>query len=206
MEKTRSTSACTQLTRSLSVQGSGPGTLRLRRTTVCSPFPRQAHLHPLFLGKMNKSPTDMPEHFAHQNSAVRLSAFWVRDTPELRGLLRGMGVPLTLTGGGGMIGITQATRATQPEGSLYRMPSDTTNVVAAGVEVRRLSDVETVPRTNGVPIKKDTDCDEDALGISPSRAHGIWIEFARPAPGRSGWYTFSMNGCDRRGGGVFVMV
>jgi hypothetical protein len=139
-------------------------------------FPQTSPLHPLFLGKRNKAPTDLPEHFAHQNSAVRLSALWVRDNPDLRGVLKGLGVPLTSAGSCGFIGVTSAIRATLPEGDLYLVPSGTTTVV----EVQRLSDVETVLKTNGISLKKDTACDGDALWVPPSRAHGIWIEFAGP--------------------------
>lgn len=143
-------------------------------------FSPASPLHPLFLGKRNKAPTDMPEHFAHQNSAVRLSALWVRDNPELRRVLKGLGVPLTPTGSCGVMGVAQGMRATLPEGDLYLVPSDATNVLAARVEVRRLSDVEAVLKANGIPLKKDTACDEDAVWVPPSQAHGIWIEFAGP--------------------------
>ena len=122
----------------------------------------------------------MPEHFAHQNSAVRLSALWVRDNPDLRGVLKGLGARLTSAGSCGVIGVTSGIRATLPEGDLYLVPSGTTTVVAARVEVQSFSDVETVLKTNRIALKKDTACDGDALWVPPSRAHGIWIEFAAP--------------------------
>jgi hypothetical protein len=143
-------------------------------------FPSASPLHPLFLGKRNKAPTDMPEHFAHQNGAMRLSALWVRDNPELRRVLQGVGVPVAPTRSCGVIGITQGMRATLPEGDLYLVPSDTANVLAARVEVRRLSDAEAALKTNGVPMKKDTACDGDAVWVPPSRAHGMWLELTGP--------------------------
>lgn len=150
-------------------------------------FPPTSPLHPLFLGRRNKAPTDKPEHFAHQNSAVRLSALWVSDTSELRGLLKGLGVPLTPIGQCAVIGVSKGIRAALPEGNLYLVPSDATTVVAARVDVRRLDDLEASLKANGVPMKKDTACDGIAVWVPPSRAHGIWIEFAGPgAPEPSG--------------------
>ena len=111
---------------------------------------------------------------------MRLSALWVHDNPDLRGVLKGLGVPLTPTGSWGVIGVTSGIRATLPEGDLYLVPSGTTTVVAARVEVQSFSDVETVLKTSGIPLKKDTACDGDALWVPPSGAHGIWIEFAGP--------------------------
>ena len=150
-------------------------------------FPPTSPLHPLFLGKRNKAPTDKPEHFAHSNGAVRLSALWVSDNAELRGLLKGLGVPLTPTDPCDVIGVAKGIRAALPEGNLYLVPSDATTVVAARVEVRRLEDLEALLKANGVPMKKDTACDGAAVWVPPSRAHGIWIEFAGlGAPGPSG--------------------
>lgn len=150
-------------------------------------FPPTSPLHPLFLGKRNKAPTDRPEHFAHSNGAVRLSALWVSDKAELRGLLKGLGVPLTPTGPCGVIGVAKGMRAALPEGNLYLVPSGATTVVAARVEVRRLDDLEAALKANRVPMKKDTACDEAAVWVPPSRAHGIWIEFAGlSAPGPAG--------------------
>jgi len=53
-------------------------------------FPSTSPLHPLFLGGRNKASTDRPEHFAHANSAKSLSGLWVRDSPQLRELLKGL--------------------------------------------------------------------------------------------------------------------
>lgn len=143
-------------------------------------FPATSPLHPLFLGNRNKAPTDKPEHFAHPNGAVRLSALWVSDSPELRGLLKGLGVPFTPIGPCGVIGVAKGIRAALPEGDLYLVPSDGATVVAARVEVRRIEDLEAALKANGVAMKKDTACDGASVWVPPSRAHGIWIEFARP--------------------------
>jgi len=51
-------------------------------------FPSTSPLHSLFLGQRNKTSTDRPEYFAHPNSATRLSARWVRDSQQLREMLK----------------------------------------------------------------------------------------------------------------------
>jgi len=114
-------------------------------------FPTTSPLHPLFLGQRNKAPTDQPEHFAHQNSATRLSALWVRDSPSLRQVLKGLRVPLTPTSACGVLGVKRVIRASLPEGDLYLLPSATETVVAARVEVRSISEVEAVLKANGFP-------------------------------------------------------
>jgi len=143
-------------------------------------FPSTSPLHPLFLGQRNKTPTDKPEYFAHQNSATRLTALWVRDSPELQDMLKAIWVPLTPMSPCGVLGITSGLRASLPEGDLFLVPSDTTNVVAARVEVRQLSRVEAVFKANGVQTKRESSCGTEAVWVPPAGAHGIWIEFAEP--------------------------
>jgi Glyoxalase-like domain len=143
-------------------------------------FPRTSPLHPLFLGQRNKTSTDKPEHFAHQNSATRLSGLWVRDGPTLQQVLNDLRVPLTPMDSCGVLGISRGVRASLPEGDLYLVPLAADRVVAARVEVRSLSDVEDVLNANGVPTKKDSSCGTEAVWVPPENGHGIWIEFALP--------------------------
>ncbi len=141
-------------------------------------FPSNSQLHPLFLGNRNKTPTDKPEYFAHRNTATRLSALWVRDTPELREVLKGLEIQLSEVSSCRILGDSKGIRAALPEGDLYLVPSQTTDVVAARVEVRKVSEVEAVLRANGIPIKKDSTCGTAGVWVPPANAHGIWIEFA----------------------------
>ena len=142
-------------------------------------FPATSPLHALFLGQRNKTPTDKPEHFAHPNSATRLSGLWVRDSPELRQVLKGLRVPIARSSSCGVLG-TASGMWRLPEGDLYLVPSDSANVLAARVEVRKLSTVEAVLKANGVPMKKDSSCAPEAVWVPPASGHGIWIEFAEP--------------------------
>jgi catechol 2,3-dioxygenase-like lactoylglutathione lyase family enzyme len=141
-------------------------------------FPSTSPLHSLFLGQRNKTPTDKPEYFAHPNSATRLSALWVRDSRQLRDVLEDMWVPLTPMTPCGVLGIASGVRASLPEGDVFLIPSDTANVVAARVEVRKLSEVEAVLKASGVQTKKDSSCGTEAVWVAPANGHGIWIEFA----------------------------
>lgn len=138
--------------------------------------PAGSPLHPLFFGGRNKSPTDKPEYFAHANSAVRLSALWVRGNQELRTLLRGLGKPSTEPQ---CAPFSSSVRdaVTLPEGNVYLVPSASANVVGARVEVRSLATLESLLEKNKVPITKTAKCDADAIWIAPTTAHGIWLEF-----------------------------
>ena len=139
-------------------------------------FPSTSPLHSLFIGQRNKTASDKPEYFAHKNTAVRLSALWVGDSPELREELKGLGVSLTPIDLCGFEGAAKGFRAELPEGNLFLMPSKVT-VVAARIEVLRLDETERILRSNGVPIKSGGTCDKRSLWIPPTAAHGIWVEF-----------------------------
>jgi len=145
-------------------------------------FPRASPLHSLFFGTRNKTPSDLPQYFAHKNGAVRLSALWVRDDPELRRVLGGLGVSFVPAESCDIPGITPTLRATLPEGDLYLVPSAKANVLAARLEVQHLADVEAVLRANGIQAKNDATCGENGVWVPPSRAHGIWLEFVGPRP------------------------
>jgi len=143
-------------------------------------FAPESGLHPLFFGQRNKSPTDLPEHFAHENTAVRLSALWVRDNRELHALLERLGVALTPTRLCGFAGGGAGTVASLPEGNVYLVPAGGANVIAARVEVRNVAAVKTVLGRSGVSFEEDPSCDANAVWVGPSRAHGIRIEFVGP--------------------------
>ena len=137
-------------------------------------------LHPLFFGGRNKSPTDKPEYFAHANSAVRLSALWVRDNQELRTLLRSLGMSLIPTQRCPPISPPESNVATLPEGDVYLVPSALATVVVARIEVRNLVTLKSVLKKNKVPMTNHVTCDPGAVWISPTIAHGIWLEFVGP--------------------------
>ena len=139
-------------------------------------FPPTSPLHSLFIGQRNRTASDKSEYFNHKNTAVRLSALWVRDNPELREELKGLGVSLTPIDLCGFEGAAKGIRAELPEGNLFLIRSKEA-VAAARIEVRRLNETERILRSSGVPLKSGESCDHSSLWVPPSNAHGIWIEF-----------------------------
>jgi len=140
-------------------------------------FSPESPLHPFFFGNRNKSPTDKPEHFAHPNSAERLSAAWVIGNREQRALLQSLGIALAPIRPCAPISKIESSVAMLPEGNVYLVPSASANVVVARIEVRSLRTLLAVLKRNNVPVAKGITCDRGAIWISPATAHGIWLEF-----------------------------
>lgn len=141
-------------------------------------FPAGNPLHPLFFGSRNKAPNDRPEHFAHANSALRVSALWVRDFADARDLLSRLDVPLRdLRPCGPLQG--DAIVAQLPEGRLNFVPPQpgTGSVVAVQVEVRNLSRLKQVLTQSGVEFKDYDSCRPRSAWVPPDVAHGIWLQF-----------------------------
>jgi hypothetical protein len=70
--------------------------------------------------------------------------------------------------------------ASLPEEDIFLVPSDMANVVAARVEVRKLSQVEAVLKASGVRTKKDSSWGAEVVWVPPADGHGIGIEFTEP--------------------------
>ncbi len=142
-------------------------------------FPADHPLHHLFFGSGEKAPTDRPEHFAHANSALRLSGFWVRGNAQERRLLAGLDVPLRH---GRTCGpLSEAAVATLPRGDVFFTttgPHDGA-LIGARVEVTSLETAETVMKKNGLKPKTYPGC--RSLWLPPSAGHGIWLEFVQEA-------------------------
>lgn len=143
-------------------------------------FPADNPLHPLFFGGRNKSPTDKPAYFAHANSAVRLSALWVHDNQELRTLLKSIGKFSPPKRQCAPFSSSEDNAATLSEGAVYFVPSASANVVAARVEVRSLTTLKSLLKKNKVAVTRGITCAPHAVWISPTIAHGIWLEFVGP--------------------------
>ncbi len=142
-------------------------------------FPASTALHPLFFGTRNMSPTDRPEHFAHLNTATRLSALWVRESPELRALFDRMGLPMRNAHQCGPIA-GEVTAVILPQAQIYLVKA-AESVVGADVDVRSLEVLEEVLQTNRVRMARIA-CDPNSVWVSPAVAHGIWLRFRRSHP------------------------
>jgi len=154
--------------------------LPLREDGATLDFPPETALHPLFFGSRNRTPTDRPEHFAHPNSAVRLSAVWIRDTPALHTLFRDLGISVQPVSLCNPILARKGSMALLAEGRVYLVPSASENVIAARVEVRSLETLKSVLSKNHVQMQPADPCEPGAVWVSPPSAHGIWLEFAGP--------------------------
>lgn len=140
-------------------------------------FPASDPLHHLFFGSGEKAPTDRPEHFAHANSALRLSGFWVSGNVQERSLLAGLGVSLRHGAACGPLG--QAEVGSLPHGDVFFVttgPQDGT-LIGVRVEVRSLEVAKSTMKMNGLNPKTYPAC--TSLWLPPSVAHGIWLEFVQ---------------------------
>jgi hypothetical protein len=141
-------------------------------------FPVGSPLHAIFFGMLGKVSTDRPEYFVHRNTATRLSGFWVRDSEELRHLFRVFNVPLVDSASCGAFPSRIAV-ARLPNGSVFLVPqSGSSEVLGARVNVRSISVAEAILRNAGFKPQKYA-CDRDSVWLSPSVAHGIWLQFTQ---------------------------
>lgn len=141
-------------------------------------FPTGSPLHAVFVGKLEKVPTDRPEYFVHPNTATRLSGFWVEDSRQLRDLFQILNVPLADAQSCGPFPV-QITEAKLPAGSVYLVSeAGNANVLAARVNVRSISIAESTLRHGGFKPQKFS-CDKTSIWLPPTAAHGIWLQFTQ---------------------------
>lgn len=140
-------------------------------------FPAGDPLHHLFFGSGGKAPTDRPEHFAHVNSARALSGFWVRGNAQERALLAALSGPLHHVPACGPLG--DADVAVLPLGDVLFVTAGPRDgaPIGARVEVSSLPTAEATMRKNGLNPKAYPGC--GSLWLSPSAAHGVWLEFVQ---------------------------
>lgn len=133
-------------------------------------FPAGDPLHPLFFGSGEMSPTDRPEYFAHQNSALRLSGLWIGGNGAARDLLAKLGVPIHSVQACGPFGAGED--AVLPRGDVFFVKG-ASRVIGARVAVKSLDRAEAVMMRNGLTPRRAC----AALWLPPAAAHGIWLEF-----------------------------
>lgn len=141
-------------------------------------FPQGHPLHPLFLGSGDTSPTDRAEYFAHANSALRLSGFWVRGNPQERDFLERLGVRFHRMKACGPLGTANVGH--MPNGDVLLVdagPQDGSEI-GARIEVRSLDVAAAVMTKNGFMPKRYSGC---GLWLPPKVSHGIWLQFVEPA-------------------------
>jgi hypothetical protein len=143
----------------------------------------------VFFGGRNQSPTDLPEHFAHANTARRLSAIWLA-APDLgaeRLLLESVGGAVTRE----EVFVPLPTRAV-----VVRFAQGQVRLLAGGrqhVPGRRIVGVTLLVRdaaaaavwlggSTGVAASPVETPGGVSVFAPPLMAHGLWIEFHEPRP------------------------
>jgi hypothetical protein len=143
---------------------------------------QQPPLNYLFVVRDNRSPTDRPEHFAHQNGATALRAVWIatQGGEELERFLVRLGghserrtlqAPASAT----------TTVVTIDHGEVVILPASHQVVPARpiiGVSFR-VSDLDVVNRllsAADVAFRAEPNAPRRVV-VPPHQAHGVWLEF-----------------------------
>ena len=136
----------------------------------------------IFFGRLNRSPTDKPEHFAHPNGAEALIGVWLAadDLSPERKLLEGMGaamerrealVPTPQT--------TDVARFLRDEvvllpGRFQLVPGR--RIVGATVAVSSAEAARGMLEQKGIKVQDGSVRGTRSIFIPPARAHGLWLE------------------------------
>jgi hypothetical protein len=144
-------------------------------------------LHALFFGTRLPSPTDRPEHFAHENTAFRLVGIWVAGADTELGLLRKFGFRPSAGDSCGPVRSTNDLRL--PEGSIRFLPASAQlhgdrPIVGVTVAVRSLRAAAAVLTRNEIGFERPAQCRFPTLLVSPQHAHGMWLALSEQPIGK----------------------
>ncbi len=150
-------------------------------------FPGEPALGYLFLSGRNKSPTDVPEHFAHANTAESLVRVWLAggDLSGERRLFEGLGATIAQMD----LRVPDAVHATVArlqEGDVLLLPGsrqvvDGRRIVGATLRVGSIETARTVlGRGQAAPLEIVASKYGRSVFLPPSRTHGLWLEFLEP--------------------------
>jgi catechol 2,3-dioxygenase-like lactoylglutathione lyase family enzyme len=165
-------------------RGDGPAFVALfapARTDLVQRIERDLPRY-IFFGPRNASPTDLPEHFRHPNTAQALRSVWLAgaDLSAEWNLLERMGAVMTHEVRD-MPERTPVTVATFEEGEVLLLPAARElvpgrRVVGATVRVRSLAFVERL-RPGGVAPTVVRGALGASVFLKPELANGLWLEF-----------------------------
>ena len=139
----------------------------------------------LFFARLNHSPTDRPEHFAHPNTARTLGAVWLAgELAAERALLRTLGAVLEER----TVHVPDPVRATVARfgaGEVYLLPASRAIVpgrpiVGVTVGVTDPSAARRVIERGGVATRAGIG-GRPKVFVAPEAAHGLWLELTRVA-------------------------
>lgn len=165
-------------------KGDGPAFLALftpERTDLVQRIERDLPRY-MFFGPRNASPTDLPEHFRHPNTAQSLIAVWLAgaDLSAEWNLLERMGAAM----GHDVRDLPDRTSmsvARFEEGEVLLLPAARElvpgrRVVGATVRVRSIAFVERL-RPGGIAPTVVRRADGASVFVKPEGANGMWLEF-----------------------------
>jgi catechol 2,3-dioxygenase-like lactoylglutathione lyase family enzyme len=139
----------------------------------------------IFFGRRNHSPTDLPEHFAHANTAESLVAVWLAgaDFAREKAMLGGYGATVALRPRR-VIGFDSEVVPVGEGGAIWLLPERARvradrPIVGVTLRVRSIREVGTILHEAGVAV---TTAAPGSLLIPPAAAGGLWIEFSAGAP------------------------
>jgi hypothetical protein len=147
--------------------------------------PRDLHpsLDYLFFGPRNASPTDRPEHFAHENTASSLISVWLagEEFSHERTLFTRLGASIVKREVNAP-GRVQGEVAQFPEGEVLLLPASHQRVkgrriVGATLRVRRLSKVRQILEAQRTPVTVSDVSSPASVFVAAEHTHGIWLEF-----------------------------
>ncbi len=150
-------------------------------------FPPDGGLGYLFLAGRNKSPTDLPEHFAHANTAESLIRVWLAgdDLSRERRLLEGLGATMAQMD----VRVPDAAHATVArlrDGGVLLLPGSRQLVAGRRIvgATLRVGSIETaravLGRGQAAPLEIVGSKDGRSVFLPPARTHGLWLEFFEP--------------------------
>ena len=162
--------------------GDGPAYLALM--VRGEPAPTEKPLY-IFFGNRNASPTDLPVHFEHANTATSLIAVWLAsaDFRQEKALLARYNAkaakPRT------MIGLVAQVMELAEGGAVYLLPGSAPRnadrpIVGVTFAIRSISTAERVLREAGVVYA--TDYKRGSILLTPPETGGLWIELRTPVP------------------------
>ena len=145
-------------------------------------FPYDHPLRYLFFAGLNHSPTDRPEHFAHANTALRLSAVWLAGDSFADEQLALDALGLTISPSAPDFPfLPEAGMVRLADGALYLLPARharlSRRVVGVTLDVRDLATAVTRLESAAVPFRRlAAATGRRSVVVNPDNAHGIWLE------------------------------
>ena len=164
--------------------GDGPAYLALMVRGEPAPTEKPPYI---FFGNRNTSPTDLPVHFEHANTASSLIAVWLsrRDFKAEKALLARYNVNVGAGERRSMIGTVAQVVELADGGALYLLPygggkNADRPIVGVTFAIKSISTAERVLREAGVEYS--TDYKRGSILLTPPETGGLWIELRSPVP------------------------